>query len=58
MCILAVVASAARVCVRSSFTMHDFAWPFTTLIIADLMVVPEEARQLFREKANLGNSPL
>lgn len=38
--------------------MHDFAWPFTTLIIADLMVVPEEDRQLFREKANLGNSPL
>jgi cytochrome P450 len=38
--------------------MHDFAWPFTTLIIADLLGVPEEDRELFREKANLGNSPL
>ena len=38
--------------------MHDFAWPFTTLIIADLLGVPEEDRQLFREKANLGNTPL
>lgn len=38
--------------------MHDFAWPFTTLIIADLLGVPEADRELFREKANLGNSPL
>lgn len=44
---------------RGSFdVMHDFAWPFTTLIIAELLGVPVEDRQLFAEKANLGQVPL